>query len=110
LTWRWWPTWHALRTHHIYEIGYIACSIQLFGATLYCWCGLVSVPGISDQWEADATWYGGYWLPEIFGSCCFLSASFMFLFETQEHWWKIQPDVMGWWIGLWAMIGSWGFL
>ncbi|RMZ76714.1 hypothetical protein DV737_g4714, partial [Chaetothyriales sp. CBS 132003] len=19
--WRWWPTWHAFRTHHIYEIG-----------------------------------------------------------------------------------------
>ena len=44
LTWRWYPTWHALKTHHIYEIGYIACSIQLFGATLYAWCGLVSVP------------------------------------------------------------------
>jgi hypothetical protein len=110
LTWRWYPTWHALRTHHIYEIGYIACSIQLFGATLYSWCGLVSVPGISSQWKADSTFYGGYWFPEIFGSCCFLTASVMFLLETQEHWWKIQPNVMGWWIGFWAMIGSWGFL
>ena len=110
LTWRWYPTWHALRTHHIYEIGYIACSIQLFGATLYSWCGLVSVPGISSKWESDATFYGGYWLPEIFGSCCFLSASVMFLLETQEKWWRIQPEIMGWWIGLWAMIGSWGFL
>jgi hypothetical protein len=110
LTWRWWPTWHALRSHHIYEIGYIACSIQLFGATLYCWCGLVSVPGISSEWKSNTTFYGGYWFPEVFGSCCFLSASVMFLMETQEHWWKIQPNIMGWWIGLWAMIGSLGFL
>ena len=110
LQWRWWPTWHALRHHHVYEIGYVACSIQLFGATLYTWCGLVSVPGISSKWESDTTFYGGYWFPEIFGSCCFLTASFMFLLETQEKWWKIQPDVMGWWIGFWAMIGSWGFL
>lgn len=109
LTWRWWPTWHALKTHHIYEIGYIACSIQLFGATLYTWCGLVSVPHLNDQWT-DADFYGGYWMPEILGSCCFLSASVMFLVETQERWWKIQPNVMGWWIGFWAMIGSWGFL
>ena len=109
LTWRWYPTWHALRYHHIYEIGYIACSIQLFGATLYSWCGLVSVPHLADNWT-DADWYGGYWFPEIFGSCCFLSASVMFLLETQEHWWKPQPNVMGWWIGLWAKIGSWGFL
>ena len=110
LQWRWWPTWHALRTHHVYEIGYIACSIQLFGATLYSWCGLVSLPGISSTWKTNADFYGGYWFPEIFGSCCFLGASFMFLLETQEKWWKIQPDVMGWWIGFWAMIGSWGFL
>ena len=109
LEWRWFPTWHALKTHHIYEIGYIACSIQLFGATLYSWCGLVSVPGIEDGW-GNPKWYGAYWLPELFGSCCFLTASFMFIFETQEKWWKPQLDVMGWWIGFWAMIGSWGFL
>ena len=78
-SWRWWPTWEALKSHHCREIGYIACSIQLFGATLFSWCGLVSIPGISesihsinvskalangrsgDKWTSDATWYGGYW-------------------------------------------------
>lgn len=110
LTWRWWPTWHALRTHHVYEIGYIACSIQLFGATLYSWCGLVSLPGISDQWKANPTWYGGYWLPETLGSTCFLTASIMFLLETQERWYKPQINIVGWWIGFWAMVGSTGFL
>ncbi len=75
LTWRWWPTLGALRTHHIYEVGFIACTIQLFGATLYSWCGLVSLRGISSEWTANATWYGGYWFPEVFGSCCFLFAS-----------------------------------
>lgn len=34
-TWVWYPTAHALRTHHSRQIGYIACAIQLFGATLY---------------------------------------------------------------------------
>ena len=109
LTWRWYPTWHALKTHHVYEIGYIACSIQLFGATLYSWCGLDSLYGIDTNWN-DTELYGAYWMPEILGSCCFLTASIMFLVETQEKWWKPQPNVMGWWIGLWAFIGSMGFL
>jgi hypothetical protein len=108
-SWRWWPKWETLKTHHVREIGYVACSIQLFGATLYSWCGLVSVPGISSKWTADAVWYGGYWLPEVFGSCCFLSASFMFLSQTQHKWWKPEAGFIGWWIGFWAMIGSWGF-
>lgn len=109
LTWRWWPTWEALRNHHIYEIGYIACSVQLFGATLYTWCGVVSIPGISSQFNAPQE-YGAYYFPEILGSCCFLTASLMFLLETQERWWQIQPNVVGWWIGVWAMVGSVGFL
>jgi len=108
--WRWWPTWHAFINHHIYEIGFVACSIQLFGATLYSWCGLVSLHGITESYTTDADWYGGYWLPELFGSCCFLSASVFFLLETQEHWYKPMPLVVGWWIGFWAFWGSMGFL
>jgi hypothetical protein len=109
MTWRWWPTWHALKNHHAYEIGYIACSIQLFGATLYSMCGLVALPPVFSALDTKSE-YGAYWFPEVLGSCCFLTASFLFLVETQETWWKIQPNVMGWWIGFWAMIGSWGFL
>ena len=110
LTWRWYPSWHALTTHHIYEIGYIACSIQLFGATLYSWCGLVSLPPISEKLTTNTLEYGAYWFPEICGSVCFITASTMFLLETQEKWYKPMPLVMGWWIGLWAFIGSAGFL
>jgi hypothetical protein len=38
--WRWWPTWH-----HIYEIWYLSCSVQLFGATLYSICALLCCQG-----------------------------------------------------------------
>ncbi|KAK0294206.1 hypothetical protein LTS00_007180 [Friedmanniomyces endolithicus] len=48
-TWRWWPTWHTLRTYHTYEIGYLACSFQLLGATLYCAVAVVIMPGILDS-------------------------------------------------------------
>lgn len=108
-TWRWWPTWHALRTHHIYEIGYLACTIQLFGATLYGICGVVNLPGILSSlvpWQKEAA----YWIPQIVASVCFLTAGIMFTLETQQKWNKPEPATIGWWIGIWAVIGSIGFL
>ena len=109
LTWRWWPTWHRLRTHHIYETGYLACTIQLFGATLYGITGVVVLPGILDslsQWQENAA----YWIPQIVASTCFLSAGVLFTIETQEKWYLPKYKDLGWWIGFWAIIGSMGFL
>jgi hypothetical protein len=48
--------------------------------------------------------------PEVLGSCCFLGASFVFIFTSQEKWYKPEFNRVAWWIGVWAMIGSWGFL
>lgn len=107
-TWRWWPTWHALRTYHAFEIGYIACTIQLFGVTLYGITAIVILPGILDSlnsWQE----LGAYWVPQIVAAACFLIASIMFTLETQEKWWKPEPKVLGWWIGVWSIIGSVGF-
>jgi hypothetical protein len=36
-SWRWWPTRDALVTYHLRDIGYLASSVQLFGATLFSW-------------------------------------------------------------------------
>ena len=108
-TFRWWPTWHALRHHHMYEIGYLACSIQGFGATLYGITGVVVLPGILSSladWQEEAA----FWIPQIVASCCFLTASILFTLETQTKWYRPEPGVLGWWIGFWATVGSVGFL
>ncbi|KAF7190923.1 hypothetical protein HII31_08082 [Pseudocercospora fuligena] len=108
MSWRWWPTWHALRTHHVYEIGYLACAIQLFGVTLYGVTAIVVLPGILDSLE----WWqelGAYWYPQVVAAACFLIASLMFMLETQEKWYKPEPQVLGWWVGAWATVGSVGF-
>ena len=110
LTWRWWPTWHALKTHHAYEIGYVACAIQLLGATMYGMCGIVALPGVLDSLEEPWQENVAYWIPQIVASCCFLAASVLFTLETQEKWYKPEIKVLGWWIGTWAIIGSCGFL
>ncbi|KAL9617184.1 MAG: hypothetical protein Q9160_007988 [Pyrenula sp. 1 TL-2023] len=109
LTWRWWPTWHALKTYHIKEMGYVACTIQLFGATLYGICGVIALPGILSSlkpWQE----LGGYWVPQTVASVCFLTAGIMFTLITQEKWYRPLPHRIAWWIGVWATIGSVGFL
>nr|POE63139.1 hypothetical protein CFP56_04042 [Quercus suber] len=108
ISWRWWPTWHALRTYHIYDIGYLACAIQLFGVTLYGITGIVVLPGILDSlntWQTNAA----YWIPQIVAAACFLVASIMFMLEAQDEWWKPTPRQLGWWIGAWSVVGSVGF-
>lgn len=108
-TWRWWPTWHALRTHHAYDIGWLACTIQLFGVTLYGVTGIVDLPGVLSSLE---NWQkmGAFWVPQVVAALCFLIASLMFMLETQEKWWKLEPFVLGWWVGVWATIGESVFL
>ncbi|KAK5736449.1 hypothetical protein LTR17_007445 [Elasticomyces elasticus] len=69
---------------------------------------IVILPGILDSlnaWQTNAA----YWIPQIVAAACFLVASIMFTLETQEKWWKPEPKVLGWWIGVWSIIGSVGF-
>ena len=108
LTWRWYPSWQALRTHHVYEIGYLACAIQLFGVTLYGVTAVVVLPRVlsSLAWWQEL---GAFWVLQAIAAACFLIASLMFMLETQEKWWKPEPTVLGWWIGAWATVGSVGF-
>lgn len=107
-TWQWWPTWHALRTHHIFEIGYLACTIQLVGVTLYGVTGVVVLPGLLSSlnaWQTNVA----YWIPQMVAAACFLTASIMFTLEAQDEWWRPAPHVLGWWIGAWSVVGSVGF-
>ncbi|KAL8243579.1 hypothetical protein R6Q59_009837 [Mikania micrantha] len=109
ISWRWWPTWYALRTYHIYELGYLACTIQLFGVTLYGVTSVVILPGIFDSlvwWQELAA----YWIPQVVASVCFLVASIMFTITAQDKWHTPKWDAVSWWIGIHAITGSVGFL
>jgi len=34
-SWVWCPSWYELQTHYIHDLGFIACSSQMFGATVF---------------------------------------------------------------------------
>ena len=109
LTWQWYPTRQMLFSNHLRDISYNACTIQLFGVTMYGITAILILPWIFDSlgvWQA----FGGYWLLQIIASMCFLIASIMFTYESQDAWYKPKPVTVGWWVGFWAIVGSFGFL
>lgn len=108
MTFRWWPTWQSLRSHHIHEVGFLACSLQFSGATIFILPGTVSPPGIANH-LSQAERHGLYWIPQILASLLFIIAGILFMLETQDRWYRPAPNVLGWWIGLFSAIGSLGF-
>ena len=107
-TWIWWPTYRELRTHYIYDIGFLACSAQMFGATVFWISGFTALPEIKRALSTPCL-NGAYWFPQVLGGCGFIVSSLLFCLETQPRWRKPAPHLLGWWIGFWNLIGAVGF-
>ncbi|KAK9311682.1 hypothetical protein V1522DRAFT_437737 [Lipomyces starkeyi] len=50
-----------------------------------------------------------YWTPQIVGGTGFIVSSALFMLETQQNWYTPAPRSLGWHIGLWNLVGSFGF-
>lgn len=107
-TWVWWPSYRELQTHYIYDIGFLACSAQMFGATVFWISGFTALPEIQRALSTTGL-NGAYWFPQVLGGCGFIVSSLLFCLETQSRWWKPEPHLLGWWIGFWNLIGAVGF-
>ncbi|KAF5694701.1 integral membrane protein [Fusarium denticulatum] len=106
--WSWWPTWYELRTHYFFDIGFLACSSQTFGATIFWISGFTALPPILNGLSTPAE-NGVYWLPQVIGGTGFIVSSILFMVEVQPRWYIPAPGVLGWHIGLWNLIGAIGF-
>lgn len=106
--WSWWPSTHELRTHYIYDIGFLACSFQMFGASIFWIAGFTALPGINNKLSQGAL-DGVFWFPQLLGGLGFVVSGTLFMIESQTKWWVPAPRVLGWHIGLWNMIGGVGF-
>ncbi|KAI3322761.1 hypothetical protein HD806DRAFT_499265 [Xylariaceae sp. AK1471] len=106
--WEWWVTWPELKTHYLREIGFLACLSQFIGATIFWIAGFTSLPSIYDGLTTPVT-NGVYWLPQVVGGTGFIVSSWLFMLETQTTWYTPAPKVLGWHIGLWNLIGAFGF-
>ncbi|KAH7213319.1 uncharacterized protein BKA55DRAFT_546542 [Fusarium redolens] len=106
--WSWWPTWYELRTHYFFDIGFLACSSQTFGATVFWISGFTALPPILNSLSTPAE-NGVYWLPQVIGGTGFIVSSILFMLEVQPRWYIPAPGVLGWHIGLWNFVGAIGF-
>ena len=62
-SWQWWPSNHALFTHYIYELGFLACSFQFMGASVFWISGFTALPGINNVLSQPVL-NGVYWIPQ----------------------------------------------
>lgn len=107
-SWIWFPSWNEFRNHYLREIGFLACSSQMFGATIFWISGFTALPGIYNNLAPNLV-TGVYWVPQIIGGTGFVVSGTLFMIETQQKWWKPAPGILGWWIGGWNLIGGIGF-
>ncbi|KAK3182412.1 hypothetical protein K4F52_006237 [Lecanicillium sp. MT-2017a] len=103
-SWLWWPSWHDLRTHFLYEIGFLACLIQVVSAVLFFLSKLTTLPGINSR-VSQGVVDGTNWAPQALGCLGFIAACLLFMFETQQKWYIPAPSVLGWHVGFWKLIG-----
>ena len=106
--WEWWPSWHEIRTHYMYEIGFLGNSSLFLGSTIFYISGILALPGVYSHLSQGVLW-GVYWLTYLVGGILFVISSVLYVLETQESWWKPAPRVIGWHIGVWNLIGSVGW-
>ncbi|KAF1987223.1 integral membrane protein [Aulographum hederae CBS 113979] len=107
-SWVWYPSWEDLRTHYMYEIGFLASLSQLIGATIFWISGFTALPGILDHLSLGLE-DGIYWTPQVIGGTGFIVSGTLFMAETQTAWYKPALGTLGWHIGFWNTIGGIGF-
>lgn len=97
LRWLGWrpPTW-----------GWWLNAIQLLGALVFfvpCTVGAL----LATHPRIDA--FAWVWLPQMLGACCFIIASGMAMRELQDRPWRPAWHHIGWWPGLFNLLGAIGF-
>ena len=91
-SWRFLPLVDELRNHFLYDLGFIACSILLLSSAVYCASAAAALGTILTS-GSIICWIR---IPQFIASLGFISASALFMIETQEEWWRPQFNAIGW--------------
>ncbi|RAL64462.1 hypothetical protein DID88_001938 [Monilinia fructigena] len=108
-TWQWLPSLSSLSAQYIHSLGFLACSTQLFGATIFWISGFTALPPIYIHLTSTRAQNSAYWLPQVIGGTGFIISGLLFMLETQSAWYKPAWRTLGWHIGAWNFVGGIGF-
>ncbi|KAH8175782.1 Endo-polygalacturonase PG1 [Sarocladium implicatum] len=106
--WQWYPSWNDLRTHYMHEIGFLASFYLSIGATIFYISGIMAITPIYDRLSPSIL-YGLYYMAYLVGAVFFVFSSALYILETQAKWYLPAPQLLGWHIGVWNMVGSVGW-
>lgn len=99
---RW--TWRVL-TWAPWRIDWWSTTVQLVGTVLFNVSTLAAVQHGLDSTQLDRQ----VWMPDLWGSICFLVASSLAWAEAGHAWWSWRPRSSGWRIAAANMVGSIAF-
>ncbi|KAA8574408.1 hypothetical protein EYC84_005883 [Monilinia fructicola] len=108
-TWQWCPSLASLSTHYVHSLGFLACSAQLFGASIFWISGFTALPPIYTHFTSTRAANSAYWLPQVVGGTGFIVSGLLFMLETQSAWYRPAWRTLGWHIGAWNLVGGIGF-
>lgn len=106
--WQWWPSWDDVRTHYLYETGFLASFIMSIGATVFYVCGILALPGVFEK-LGEGVLQGVYYFCYLLGGVLFVVSSVLYILETQPNWYTPQPRKIGWHVGAWNLVGGIGW-
>lgn len=94
------------------DFGFLANAIQLYGASIFWVSTLCGVPGLLPDNtiltpRTSTLWIIFFWSPQILGAPAFVISGFMFMLEVWDR--PLPLFSLGWHVGLWNMLGGWGF-
>ncbi|KAJ4407832.1 hypothetical protein N0V85_004314 [Neurospora sp. IMI 360204] len=105
--WKWWPSSGELKSHYLHEIGFLSCLLQLVGAIIFWTEGFTGLPFAQNNLTTGAL-NGSYWLPQVVGGFFFIVSAVLTMVEVQDTWYIPAPNLLGWHIGAWSLVGSLG--
>jgi hypothetical protein len=106
--WVWIPSTYDLRTHYFRDVGFLACFFAATGSMIYLISGIMGLPGIFNHLSFQQLELF-YWTSEVLGGIGMVISGLLFTLETQRHWWQPAYHILGWWIGIFNLVGGFGF-
>ena len=104
--WRWFPAAHELRSHMIYDIGFMTSCVLLSSSFVYSTAAIAALATTATT-GVVARYIR---IPQMVAAVGFTVSSALFALETQSAWLRPEPKAIGWHLSVWNTIGSLGFL
>ncbi|THH13899.1 hypothetical protein EUX98_g9670 [Antrodiella citrinella] len=102
-----WIGWGSPR-----DLGYLACTIQMFAASIFWVSTITGIPGVIPNLPTTpptAISDVFFWTPQVIGGIGFIVSSVLLMLEVQKKWWLPNLTSIGWHIAFWNVLGAFGF-